>query len=140
MSTTPIAAAIRRRIQERAGGRCEYCLLAEEDAYFSHETDHIIAEKHGGETNLDNLAWSCFDCNRFKGSDISSLDPITNELTRLFNPRTDDWRGNFRTSHGIIEALTTTGRVTEKLLKLNLPARVEIRFELTLARRFPKFD
>lgn len=140
MSTTPISAAIRRRTQERAGGRCEYCLLAEEDAYFSHETDHIIAEKHGGETVLDNLAWSCFDCNRFKGSDISSLDPITNELTRLFNPRTDDWRGNSRTAQGIIEALTASGRVTEKLLKLNLPARVEIRSELTLAKRFPKFD
>lgn len=140
MSTTAISAAIRRRLQERAGGRCEYCLLAEEDAYFSHEADHIIAEKHGGETVLDNLAWSCFDCNRFKGSDISSIDPVTKELTPLFNPRTDDWRKNFEASQGTIEALTATGRVTEKLLKLNLLARVEIRHELTLARRYPKFN
>jgi len=24
-------------------------------AFFSHEIDHVIAEKHGGETNADNL-------------------------------------------------------------------------------------
>lgn len=140
MSTSPIAAALRRRIQERAGGRCEYCLLSEDDAFFTHEADHIIAEKHGGETILDNLAWSCFDCNRFKGSDISSIDPLTKKLTRLFNPRTDNWLTNFQASLGIIVAITATGRVTEKLLKLNLSARVEIRMELTLAGRYPKLD
>ncbi len=135
---TPIPAALRRRIQERAGGRCEYCLLAEEDAYFSHEVDHIIAEKHNGETTFENLAWACFDCNRFKGSDLSSLDPVTKELTPLFNPRIDIWLENFQTSHGLIKATTSIGAVTEKLLKLNLPARVEIRFELTLSGRYPK--
>jgi hypothetical protein len=85
-----------------------------------------------------NLAWACFDCNRFKGSDISSLDPVKKELTRLFNPRIDLWSEHFQESHGLIQAKTTLGSVTERLLKLNLPARVEIRYELTLSGRYPK--
>ncbi len=138
MSTSAVSAALRRRVQERASGRCEYCLLAEEDAYFSHEVDHIISEKHGGETSFENLAWACFDCNRFKGSDISSLDPVKKELIRLFNPRTDVWKEHFQESEGHIHAKTVLGSVTERLLKLNLPARVEIRYELTLSGRYPK--
>ncbi|MBX3436655.1 MAG: HNH endonuclease [Planctomycetaceae bacterium] len=52
-------------------------MLDERAAYFRHEPDHIIAEKHGGETTAENLALACFDCNWFKGSDIASLDPIS---------------------------------------------------------------
>ena len=95
MSSTRVPAALRRRVQERAAGCCEYCLLSEVDAYFSHEPDHIIADKHGGETTLENLAWSCFDCNRFKGSDIASKDPMTGTLVSLFNPRIDRWHEHF---------------------------------------------
>jgi len=50
MSPAYISAALRRKVSLRAGSRCEYCLLSEDDAYFSHEPDHIIAEKHGGRT------------------------------------------------------------------------------------------
>jgi 5-methylcytosine-specific restriction endonuclease McrA len=39
-----------------------------------HQVDHVIAEKHGGQTALDNLALSCTVRNRQKGSDISSID------------------------------------------------------------------
>jgi hypothetical protein len=34
-------------------------MLAEEHAFFSYELDHIIAEKHGGETIAQNLALAC---------------------------------------------------------------------------------
>ncbi len=47
---------LRRQVQERAQGRCEYCLIHEADMYYPHEPDHVIAEKHGGLTSLDNLA------------------------------------------------------------------------------------
>jgi len=60
-----------------------------------HEPDHIIAKKHGGETALGNLANACFDCNRFKGSDIASLDPLTQDLVPLYNPRVALWRDHF---------------------------------------------
>ena len=69
MSETYLPANVRRQVRERAGGRCEYCLLAEDDAFFPHEPDHILAVKHGGTGTLDNPAWACFDCNQFKGSE-----------------------------------------------------------------------
>lgn len=80
--------AMRRDVRERASGRCEYCLVNEEDAYLAYQIDHVIAEKHGGPTTLENLAWSCTPCNRFKGSDLTSNDPATRRIVPLFNPRT----------------------------------------------------
>ena len=80
MNQTRILASLRREVRERAGERCEYCLLAESQAFFPHEPDHLIALKHGGETTSANLALACFDCNRFKGSDIASIDTVTSEL------------------------------------------------------------
>lgn len=68
-----VPAELRRLIRERAGHRCEYCLLHEEDAFLPHEPDHIIAVKHRGETTEGNLAWTCFVCNRGKGSDLASV-------------------------------------------------------------------
>jgi 5-methylcytosine-specific restriction endonuclease McrA len=90
--TSPrISPALRKEVRERAKGCCEYCLLPEEQAFFPHEPDHVIAAKHGGETTDDNLALACFDCNRFKGSDIASIDPESRVLTPIFNPRTQAW-------------------------------------------------
>ena len=66
---------LRRQVQERAQRRCEYCLIHEADMYYPYEADYVIAEKHGGPTSLENLAWACFYCNRFKGSDLASVDP-----------------------------------------------------------------
>lgn len=136
MSSTYVSARLRLRVQQRAAGRCEYCLLSEEDAFFSHEPDHIIAEKHGGETSYENLAWACFDCNRFKGSDIASRDPLSDQLVPLFDPRGQRWRDHFEFREGSIRGLTPIGRATERLLKLNLPKRVEVREMLARAGRY----
>ena len=73
------ALELRRLIRERAGHRCEYCILHEDDAFLPHEPDHIIAVKHRGETTEGNLAWTCFVCNRGKGSDLASDDETTGE-------------------------------------------------------------
>jgi len=75
MIQSRILASLRREVRERAKERCEYCLLAELQAFFPHEPDHLIALKHGGETTSANLALACFDCNRFKG-------PISRPLMR----------------------------------------------------------
>jgi hypothetical protein len=122
-----ISAALRRQVRERARERCEYCLLAEVQAFFPHEPDHIIALKHGGKTLLENLALACFDCNRFKGSDIASVDPLSNDVTYLFNPRTQRWSEHFRLLDWHILPLTPTGRATERLLRFNLPPRIYAR-------------
>ncbi len=138
MSPARISSALRREVRERASGCCEYCLLPEEHAFFPHEPDHIIATKHGGQSTIDNLALACFDCNRFKGSDIASIDPASGELTPLFNPRTQVWSEHFSIEGGQINPRTVNGRVTELVLKLNLPSRVEVREILTNIRRYPK--
>ena len=127
MNLVRISAALRRQVRERASERCEYCLLLEVKAFFPHEPDHIIAQKHGGQSALNNLALACFDCNRFKGSDIASVDPDTGVITPVFNPRIDRWSGHFQLERGRIIPLTAVGRATERLLRLNLPHRIEIR-------------
>jgi hypothetical protein len=132
-----VSSRLRRQVHERASGRCEYRLLSGVDAFFPHEADHIIAEKHGGATTIENLASACFDCNRFKGSDIASLDPGTGELVALFNPRTQNWNEHFSLTGGLIVGLTLCGSATARLLKLNLPARVEVREALARRGRYP---
>src|SRR5260370_30165946 len=101
-----------KEVRERAKGCCEYCLLPEARAFFPHEPDHIIATKHGGESTIDNLALACFDYNRFKGSDIASIDPESRELTQLFNPRTQEWTEHFSITSGLISPRTSLRRVT----------------------------
>ncbi len=134
-----LTAALRRLVRERAALRCEYCVLAEDDAYLPHEPDHVIAVKHGGVTDASNLALACFDCNRYKGSDIASVDPDDGRLTPLFNPRTEDWAEHFQTDAGRVVPITPVGRVTVALLQINLTLRVEVRDELTRLGRWPRF-
>lgn len=137
MNQARMLASLRREVRERAGERCEYCLLAESQADPPHEPDHLIALKHNGQTTSANLALACFDCNRFKGSDIASIDAVTGKLVGLFNPRTQRWFEHFRLEGAHIVPRTAVGRVTEKLLRLNLPSRVEVRARLIEHGKYP---
>jgi len=118
-------------VQARAQGRCEYCHIPEEADFIRFEVDHVIAEQHGGQTVLENLAYACFDCNRRKGPNLSSIDPQTWERTRLLHPRTQIWEEHFRLHvDGTIIGLTAEGRTTLRLLALNAPGRVRDRVDL----------
>jgi hypothetical protein len=127
MSKTYISAALRRLVYERSNQACEYCLLPEVAAFVSHEVDHVIAEKHGGLTESDNLALSCSVCNKYKGSDLASIDLISREIIRLYNPRCDSWPDHFQLEAGSMLPLTPIGQVTVQLLQINRPERVEER-------------
>ena len=129
---------LRDLVRERARHRCEYCLIHEEDTLFAHEIDHIVARKHRGETSEANLAWACFACNGFKGSDIVSIDIETGQVEPLFNPRQDNWSRHFRLKEGHITPLTSKGRVTEYLLQFNLPRSVKTRKLLIKEGRYPR--
>lgn len=90
--------------------------------------EHIIAEKHDGETVSENLALACAICNRHKGSDLTSIDLETRKVTALFHPRQDDWAAHLRLGEdGVISGLDAKGRVTARLLRMNDPSRVEVR-------------
>jgi hypothetical protein len=119
--------ALRKFVRSRAAGLCEYCLISERFTLAEHEIDHVIALKHGGESSAENFALCCTLCNRFKGSDIASIDPETGQATALFHPRTERWADHFRVSNGEILALTAKGRVTVRLLRMNRLARVKER-------------
>lgn len=133
-----VPARLRREIRQRASQHCEYCLRHEDDAILPHETDHIIATKHGGASEEANLAWTCFLCNRAKGSDIASVDSQTGEIVRLFSPRTDAWHEHFELQpDAIIRGKTPVGRATTSLLKFNQKQRIEIRQTLIAAGLYP---
>lgn len=127
---TNVPERLRQQVQERALRRCEYCLMPEALAIIRHEPDHVLAEKHGGTTTLENPAWSCLFCNRHKGSDISSVDPVTRRIVPLFNPRTQQWGRHFRRNGSRIEPLTASGRATAALLQFNVPDRIKERRRL----------
>jgi hypothetical protein len=134
---TYIPADLRRLVFERAGGCCEYCRMQVADRLLPFEIDHVIAEKHGGATNADNLSLACYRCNGFKGSDIASADPVTGAATFLFHPRRQRWDDHFRLDDTTITPLTPEGRVTVFLVRLNAPIQLEQRTLLIAEGRYP---
>jgi len=137
MMLPSIPAALRYLVFERARQRCEYCPIHQDVSIYSHEVDHIIALKHGGQTQADNLAVACLPCNRSKGSDLTTFDPLSNTIVPLFNPRQHIWSEHFLLEDAIIVGLTPIGRATVVLLKLNAPTRLLHRRVLIVQGRYP---
>ena len=122
-----VSEQLRAEVGRRAGQRCEYCLIHEDDAGFPHQVDHIVSGKHGGPSASDNLAYACVVCNRKKGSDIASIDPRSGENVRLFDPRRDRWADHFRLEGALIEPISNVGCATARLLRFNAPERISER-------------
>ena len=125
-----VPARLRQHIIERAAFRCEYCLFPSRFALHQHEPDHIVPRQHGGETHEDNIANSCFRCNRYKGPNVGSFDSLTGLLVPLFNPRRQVWTEHFEWDGATIRPLTPEGRVTVKILRLNDADRIAERQRL----------
>ena len=83
-------AALRAFVRERAGRRCEYCRLHEDDADFlSFHVEHVVAKQHGGTDDPDILCFACAECNWAKGPNLAgllerqALSPIQSAKTKL---------------------------------------------------------
>jgi len=140
MSTSYISVALRRSVIDRAHGCCEYCLVGEGSGALDFVVDHIISEKHGGPTIIENLCLSCYWCNSYKGSDVSSVDWDGNGgVVPLFHPRQQNWSTHFSLDGVRIAGLTPEGRVTVFLLRLNASERVSERELLMLSGSYPCF-
>ena len=121
-------AATRARVRERAGNRCEYCQLHQDDSPLaSLHVEHVRPRKHGGDSELTNLALACIDCNLHKGPNLTGIDPETGAVTELFNPRAQVWDEHF-TWEGIhIVGITAIGRPTVVVLAMNSEEQLALR-------------
>lgn len=123
-----VSETLGEQVRLRANGRCEYCRISIDDTYFGGEIDHIQSLKHGGLTELNNLALACQPYNRSKGSDLGSISINSKTLIRFFNPRIDTWPEHFRVnSNAEIEHLTEIGEVTVLIFGFNDFERVHER-------------
>lgn len=85
-------------IAHRARGCCEYCQTPHDYSPDTFNVEHIISLFENGTNDLFNLAFYCGGCNNRKRDKIKALDPETNILISLFNPRTDKWNEHFQWS------------------------------------------
>lgn len=118
-------------------GRCEYCRLPQIAYEATFHIDHIIAVQHRADDTPDNLALSCPKCNRRKGPNLVGIDPATQTLIRLFDPRTESWPAHFRWNGPLLVGLTACGRATIAVLDLNDEERVRLRQSLIAESVFP---
>ena len=91
-----VPARLRRQVARHAGGRCEYCGLAQVGQEATFHIDHIIPTNAGGETTPDNLALACVSCSLRKQARRSVKDPQTGRQVVLFHPRRQRWKDHFR--------------------------------------------
>ena len=130
-------AELRRRVRERAHGRCEYCRMGQDFDELTFQIEHILPKKHHGSDNEDNLALACFACNNHKGTNLGGLDPQTGQLSRLFHPRKDRWEDHFEWNGALLLGRTSVGRATIDVLAINLAYRSALRAALIEERVFP---
>ena len=119
---------LRWEVAQRANFRCEYCRIHQDDMFISFEIDHIVAQKHGGGNEIENLAYTCPHCNQHRGTDMVTFIDNYNNIIRLFNPRVDKWGEYFESK---------IGKATIKLLKMNDVDLIILRGLLSDLGRYP---
>lgn len=108
-----------RIVHERADYCCEYCQTCQSIIGQAMHVEHINPD---GSDELDNLCLSCATCNMSKAKATAALDPVTDTMASLFNPRKQKWEDHFVWIDGglRIKGLSATGRVTVLRLKMNI--------------------
>jgi hypothetical protein len=101
------------------------------------EIDHIVAEKHHGPTEFENLALACFPCNNHKGPNIAGIDFISRATVPLFHPLLQTWSDHFQYNGPLLIGLSPAGRATIAVLEINLPYRISHRAALIAEGVFP---
>lgn len=142
MAKSKLSVEIRKNIEERANGYCEYCRASVVFAPHSFTIDHIIPLIAGGTDEPNNLAYACYGCNRRKYDKTAAIDPFSQTESPIFNPRTQAWSNHFSWDPDFIRilGLTSTGRATIAALQLNRPELVRMRKELIEVNRHPPKD
>ncbi len=94
--------------------------------------DHVIPQNFGGDSELSNLAYACFLCNRLKSNKLKHFDKSSLSWIDLFNPRKHVWNEHFSWNEDttLIIGMTPIGRITVEALKLNREKLIEYRKSL----------
>lgn len=114
----------------RAGHRCEYCHAPEIIFNTSFEVDHIKPIAKSGTNDPTNFALACRICNGHKSDAENIIDPLTQQLVPLFNPRQQVWEDHFSVqskSPFNIVGKTAIGRATVERLQFNAPRQLAAR-------------
>jgi hypothetical protein len=129
MTPPQVPESLRQRVREAARDRCGYCLSPQRLVMGTLEVEHLVPRAKGGSDEEENLWLSCSLCNRYKGAQVSAIDPSSGNATRLFNPRRDRWSDHFiwSANGASITGRTPEGRATVEALKLNNELAVEVR-------------
>ena len=116
-----VTATARQIVRERAAFRCEYCHADERWQFIRFTLDHVIPQSAAGNDDADNLALACRNCNERRGNRTEAVDPQTQAIVPLFNPRFDQWDEHFTwSSDGIrLIGITAVGRATIERLDIN---------------------
>jgi 5-methylcytosine-specific restriction endonuclease McrA len=124
-------AITRNLVRDRAANYCEYCGLPQSAIpYLTFAVDHIRARQHGGSDDPGNLALACGHCNSHKGPNLSGVDPDTDQIVPLFNPRQDAHSEHFAMRGVVIVGLTPVGRATVAVLAMNSVEQLEARADM----------
>lgn len=113
--------ALRLFVRARAQSLCEYCHSSEEASAALFAMDHILPRSLGGADHLANLALACQRCNGYRDNFTTAVDPQTQAMVPLFNPRTQSWAEHFVwTADGLrILGISPVGRATCHRLDYN---------------------
>lgn len=98
--------------------------------------EHIIPQ---GDNNADNLCLSCSSCNLSKAKAVEALDPETQSIVPLFNPRNQIWSEHFEwiDKGAKLQGKTAIGRATIIRLKINQDRVVRARINWIAAKNHP---
>ena len=129
MSSSQISEVVRSRIREQAKNRCGYCQSHQRYVLGPLEIEHIVPKAAGGSDEEENLWLACRLCNNYKGTQIQAIDPVTQRIVKLFDPRRQQLSQHFIWSKdGVyICGLTAIGRVTVLALQLNNAYAITVR-------------
>ena len=121
--------ALRKNVEIRAGGRCEYCHAPQAACGYRFHLEHVVPTAKNGSDEIENRALACAACNLAKGDRTTSIDPETGRTVALFDPRTDAWEKHFHWDNdlSLIVGVTPEGRATVVTLDLNSGLRLDAR-------------
>jgi hypothetical protein len=101
--------------------QCGYCRAPQAALPYRLEIEHLLPSSLGGTNERGNLWLSCHKCNKLRSNRLQVVDPLTQQVVAIFNPRIDNWSDNFVwEGQGVyIVGRTPVGRATVAALRLN---------------------